>query len=102
MGQAGALLYSRSQDGGETWDIQHQFFEELGPNYLKCVPGDGYSWAAPRGDTLAFSVGFRTEDGYLMKSYDNGTTWTKSIVYDSPYSPYPGGPTPIYGAGDIT
>jgi len=102
MGQAGALLYSRSLDGGETWDIQHQFFEELGSNYLTRVPGDGYSWADPRGDTLAFCIGFRTEDGYIMKSYDNGTTWTKSVVYDSPYSPYPGGATPIYGAGDIT
>ncbi len=102
MGQNGALLYSRSLDGGETWDIEHHFFEELGPDHLTRVPGDGYSWADPRGDTLAFCVGFRTEDGYIMKSYDNGITWQKSIVYDSPYSPYPGGSTPTYGAGDIT
>jgi len=102
MGQPGALLYSRSLDGGQTWDILHQFFEELGSSFLTRVPGDGYSWAAPRGDTLAFCVGFRTENGYLMKSYDNGVTWEQSIVYQSPYSPYPGGSTPIYGAGDIT
>ena len=102
LGQDAALLYYRSQDAGQTWDIVEHYFEELGPTYLTKVNGDIYSWAAPRGDTLAFSVGFTTEDGYVMKSYDNGDTWQKIEVYNSPYSPYPGGPTPVFGAGDFT
>ncbi|MEZ5195355.1 MAG: hypothetical protein R2764_02825 [Bacteroidales bacterium] len=102
MGQPGALLYYRSQDGGQTWDILHHYFEELGPDHLTLVFGDTYSWAAPRGDTLAFSVGFTSEDGYVMKSYNNGDSWEKIEVYHSPYSPYPGGATPTFGAGDFT
>ena len=102
MGQGSALLYYRSSDGGQTWDIEHCFFDELGPDYFDGIPIDGYSWAASGGDTIAFSVGFKTQDGYIMKSFDNGDTWQKIIVYDSPYSPYQGGATPTYGAGDIT
>ena len=102
MGQPGALLYYRSLNGGETWDIEHEFFEELGPDFLTRVPGDGYSWADPRGDTLAFSAGFRSENGYIMKSFDNGDNWQKIAVYENPYSPYQGGATPVFGAGDFT
>jgi len=88
-GQSAALLYSRSQDGGETWDIQNELFTDLGSDYLSKINGDGYSWAQPIGNTLAFSVGFWTEDGYVMKSHDNGDNWEKTVVYDSPFSPYP-------------
>ena len=37
-----------------------------------------------------------------MKSYDNGSTWQKIQVYNSPFSPYTGGETPPFGAGDGT
>jgi len=101
-GMTSALLYYRSTDGGETWNIQHWLMDELNSNYFNGIGGDNYTWAEPRGDTLAFSVGFDTQDGYVMKSYDNGDNWTQIVVYDSPYTPYTGEATPTYCAGDGT
>ena len=98
----GAPLYYRSLDGGESWDIEHELLDDINSNYFSGVGGDGYSWADPKGETIAFSIGFHAEDGYVMKSFDNGDNWEKIVVYESPYSPYPGGATPLYGAGDET
>lgn len=101
MGQEnGALLYSRSTDGGETWDIENHFFEELGPDYFEAVGADGYAWAAPKDNTLAFSVGFDSGHGCIMKSTDNGDTWEFIEVFNCPFYPPPGEETPTFGAGD--
>jgi hypothetical protein len=101
-GMTAALLYYRSTDGGQTWNIQHLLMDELNSNYFNSIGGDYYSWAEPKGDTLAFSVGFHMQDGYVMKSYDNGDNWTQVVVYDSPYTPYTGGATPTFCGGDGT
>lgn len=100
MGQDGALLYYRSPDGGDTWDIEHYFFEELGPDYFINIEAESYSWAQPRGETIAFSIGFTHQNGYVMKSYDNGDTWEQILVYENPFTPYAGGETPTFGGGD--
>ncbi len=101
-GQGSAFLYSRSQDGGNTWDILHQYFPELGPDHINNIPRDCYSWAQPLGDTIAFTAGFTNLNGYVMKSYDNGDNWERITVYENPFSPYGGGETPDFGAGDGT
>lgn len=100
MGQDGALLYSRSTDGGATWDIQNYFFTELGPDYFVAIDADGYDWAEPVGNTIAFSVGFDSGHACIMKSTDNGDTWEFIQVYQCPFYPAPGGVTPSFGAGD--
>jgi len=102
MGQNGALLYSRSSDGGETWDIQNHFFDELGPDYFVNIEADGYAWAQPHGNTIAFSVGFDATPGCIMKSTDNGDTWEFIEVYQCPFYPPPGGVSADFGAGDGT
>jgi len=101
-GQDAALLYSRSSDGGDTWDIENHFFDELGPDYLTKVHADSYTWAAPHSNTIAFAVGFEAGHGCIMKSPDNGDTWEFMEVFNSPFYPEPGGATPIFGAGDGT
>jgi hypothetical protein len=101
-GMNGAVLYYRSLDGGETWDIQHELIPDIDVNYFNGIDGNGYAWAQPLGDTLAFSVGFKTQDGYVMKSYDNGESWEKITVFDSPFTPYPGGAAPLFPGGDAT
>ncbi len=102
MGQDGALLYSRSSDGGATWDIQNYFFTELGPDYFVAIDADGYDWAQPAGNTIAFSVGFDSGHACIMKSTDNGDTWEFIQVYQCPFYPAPGGVTPSFGGGDGT
>lgn len=101
-GQPTALLYYRSLDGGETWDIQHQIFDELGPDYFTEIGRDQYAWAEPKGETLAFSCGFSRESGFILKSEDNGESWIATQVYSNPFSPYQVGLTPNFGAGDGT
>jgi hypothetical protein len=69
---------------------------------LAGVSADDYAWAVPRGDTIAFVVFGGVADGFVMKSFDNGDTWTKVTFYQSP-DPFfdgNGGDLPRCGGGD--
>ncbi len=85
MGQQAVLLYSRSSDGGTTWDIDNHFFDELGPNYYTTMNGDIYEFADSKNGSLAFLVGDNWMDLVLMKSMDDGETWEKTIIWNCPY-----------------
>ena len=81
----GALMYCRSLDGGVTFSAWTQLPGLTSTSYA-WFAGDSYSFAEPRGDTLAFTFGGDLTDLVLMKSTDNGTTWTKTIIWHSLYS----------------
>lgn len=85
QGMNGALLYSRSTDQGETWDIQNTILPGLGSDSYPFISADEYVWANPRGDTIAFVVGSKFRDLVLMKTTDNGSNWSKSIIWQHPY-----------------
>ncbi len=84
-GQNGALTYSRSSDGGSTWDIFHASFPGTDASQYVGFGGDIYAFAEPKGNTLAFVYGDNWTDVFLMKSTDNGNTWTKTLIYQHPY-----------------
>lgn len=84
------LLYIRSLDGGVTWSEWQQLDGMTSAEYPG-FRGDIYEWAQPRGDILAFTVGYDWQDQFLMKSTDNGTTWTKTIIWPCPYNFWVGG-----------
>jgi hypothetical protein len=94
-GQDGAVLYMRSQDGGATWD-KSEVLEGLGSDYYTGFGGDNYSWAEPMGNTLAFVVTDDSQDFILMKSTDNGDTWTKTVVWARPYDAITAGADSMY------
>ena len=48
--------------------------------------GDSYAFAEPEGNTIAFTAGGDVIDLFLMKSIDNGTTWTKTVIWQSLYN----------------
>ncbi len=86
QGMTNQLLYYRSLDGGVTWDKNNYIIPEMISTDYTNYGADIYTWAEPHGDTLAFTVGDSWMDQFIMKSTDNGTTWTKTIIYNSPYN----------------
>ncbi|MCF8351889.1 MAG: T9SS type A sorting domain-containing protein [Bacteroidales bacterium] len=100
-GQDGALLYSRSPNGGESWDILHQIIEGTDSSYFTGHEPLVYAWAYPREQTIAFVLFDGVTDGIIMKSTDAGDNWEKIEFFDSPWD---GGPLPDstgkFGGGD--
>lgn len=84
-GMDGALLYCHSLDGGATFSAWQQLAGMTSAQYTSFT-ADVYAFAEPHGDTLAFTTGDSWQDQILMKSTDNGTTWTKTVIYHSPYN----------------
>jgi len=83
MGQDGALLYNRSTDGGESWDIQHQLIDGVGSDYYLNIRADDYM--AFKGNTVALLQSSAWKDLFLLKSTDNGESWEKIIIWEHPY-----------------
>jgi len=82
-GQDGALIYSRSFDGGLTWD-RNDVIPGLDSAFYPGWEADKYSLAEPRYNSLAFAINNSFNDLVLMKSSDNGDTWQKTIVWRYP------------------
>jgi len=76
-GLDGALLYWRSTDGGTTWDKNGIQLPGMTSDYYDNFNGDEYAWGSPHGDTIYFAVGGPYTDTFIMKSTDNGNSWTK-------------------------
>jgi hypothetical protein len=84
QGLDGALTYSRSTDGGVTWDINQVVLPQINASAgFFGFSGDQYSIDA-KGNTVAFVFGGFEESVVLMKSTDNGSNWTMTVVYGHP------------------
>jgi hypothetical protein len=100
QGLDGALLYSRSVDGGQTWFPENEILDGLTSSDIFGVEGDAYAWAPPKGDTIAFIVGDFAKDGVVLKSYDNGENWESMFYYQAPI-PLFGNEVPLPNHGGI-
>ena len=85
LGQPFGIVYSRSLDGGETWDIENVVLDGTGAEYYTEITADQYVWANPVGDTIAFIVASAFHDLFMMKSEDNGDNWSKTVIWEHPY-----------------
>lgn len=99
-GQENALLYYRSLDGGETWDISSMVFDEIGPDVFPKIDAETYIWAEPKGETIAFGVGFAGGNAYIFKSLNSGDTWDCTPVFETPWGGDVPADTDNYGSGD--
>ncbi len=86
-GLDGCLNYSRSQDGGQTWDIVRAIPPGVNDLEYNGFRADGYAIDAS-GSTVVFTSGNITDDWALWKSTDNGSTWTRSVIMDFPFTKY--------------
>jgi len=77
------ITYSRSQNAGESFDIIDYLIPEIGPEFYNGFGGDCYSLDV-QGETIAIVIGDAWTDVVLVKSIDNGSTWTKTIVKEHP------------------
>ncbi len=82
------LMYYRSQDGGDTWDVQDVLLPGMEDTTLfRSMDAQAYSIAA-NGNTVAIAIFPGWGDVRMYKSEDNGTTWTYKTVIDFPLDGY--------------
>jgi hypothetical protein len=85
QGQDGALLYYRSMDSGDTWEMQT--FPELDSSNFVNMSADAYSIHAEDG-VVAFAVFNDISDTFIMISDDAGDNWEYHILADFPVDLY--------------
>ena len=81
------MVYSRSLDGGTTWDIQHIML----PNYDSTITNNGGAdqYAIDcQGSTVVVANADLLQGVLVWKSTDFGTSWTRTIVDTFQYAPY--------------
>ncbi len=83
----GPLYYSRSTDDGVNWSPKAEIPGYIWGTDVFAVSADCYSIDA-KGDTIAIVAGDFGQDVTLLKSVDNGQTWTKRIVDEFPIPLY--------------
>ena len=85
QGLDGALLYSRSADGGANWDYENEVLEGLSSTYYAGFSADMYRIVSEGENNVAILVGDDWMDLVLMKSNDGGDTWTKTVIWEHPF-----------------
>ena len=86
-GLDGALVYYRSQDEGVTWDRKDIQLPGMDTSMYMGMGGDVYAIAA-QGETVVVAYFDDWGDSYIVKSIDNGDTWTKTTFLDFPVDKY--------------
>jgi type IX secretion system substrate protein len=86
-GLDGALNYSRSPDGGATWNIDRVAPPGVNSTEYAGFRADGYAIDS-RNDVVAFTSGGVIDDWAIWKSTDNGTTFTRTVIMDFPWTLY--------------
>lgn len=87
QGLDGAILYYRSTDQGETWDVQDLLLPQMDSTQFVGFDGDSYAIHA-RGNKVAFAVFGDLMDSFVMISEDNGDTWNYTSLVDFPVDLY--------------
>ncbi len=86
-GLDGAFNYSRSLDGGLTWDIVRIFLPGVNDTEYAGFRADGYAIDAKDNNVVIVS-GNIDDDWAMWKSTDNGTSFTRTVIQDFPFTKY--------------
>jgi hypothetical protein len=89
MGISSPTTYSRSTDGGNTWDIEHSLLP--GYDSVRYSSGGGDTYAiTERNGTVAVCIGGIGRDVAIWKSTDGGTNWTHMYADSFTHAPWNG------------
>ncbi|MEM1217716.1 MAG: T9SS type A sorting domain-containing protein [Bacteroidota bacterium] len=91
------LLYYRSNDGGETWEVQDQIIPGIDSSYYNIIDAESYTIDAS-GDQVAIGVFTQWGDIAVFTSVDGGDSWLRFQLHDFPLDKYDGNG---YTADDI-
>ncbi|HPE57952.1 MAG TPA: T9SS type A sorting domain-containing protein [Bacteroidales bacterium] len=94
QGLDGALLYSYSDDGGDSWIHDNIILDGMASDEYVGFAGDTYAFAEPKDNIVAFVVGDPWTGLFLMKSTDGGENFTKTVIWEHPY--------PMWTFGTVT
>src|SRR5690606_11995574 len=83
------MLYSRSMDGGGTWDKENILLPGYDSTRILNGGGDNYALDV-NGSTVAIVTGGLGDDVIMWKSTDDGNTFTRIIVDSFKYAPFNG------------
>lgn len=86
-GVDGHLLYYRSSDNGQTWEVKDQIIPGLDSSNYTSMSADAYALDANAG-VIAFAHFDDWNDITLYKSTDGGDNWDRIIVNDFPLENY--------------
>ncbi len=78
----GALLYWKSTDGGYTWAVQDSIIPQIDTADYTGFSADSYSIDA-RDSVVAIAVFDDFQPSFLLKSTDNGATWTRTVFWNT-------------------
>ncbi|MEZ5147248.1 MAG: hypothetical protein R2759_09240 [Bacteroidales bacterium] len=81
QGLDGALLYSYSDDGGDSWIHDNIILDGMASDEYVGFAGDTYAFAEPKDNIVAFVVGDPWTGLFLMKSTDGGENFTKTVLF---------------------
>jgi len=84
LGQDGTIVYMRSLDGGQNWDINGLVLPGMDSSFYNGFWEDTYSFAFPREGKLALLVAGPWTDMFIMASEDNGQSWEKTVIWEHP------------------
>ncbi|MEP7170039.1 MAG: hypothetical protein ABI855_11765, partial [Bacteroidota bacterium] len=96
----GVLTYSRSDDAGLTWNIQHQILPGMDSTRYYGVRGESYAIDV-KDSIVAICQGDFTNDWAMWKSTDNGNTWTKTVIDSFIQVANPDTITTVGGLGEV-
>ena len=83
------LLYYRSNDGGDTWEVQDQIIPGIDSSYYNVIDAESYTIDAS-GDQVAIGIFTQWGDVAVFTSVDGGDNWLRFQVHDFPLDKYDG------------
>jgi Secretion system C-terminal sorting domain len=86
-GMNGKVVFSRSKDGGATWDKVDYSIPGLDSTQWKAIGGESYAIDAVD-NYVAIGIFNWLNDVIVFKSNDGGDTWEKLTVYNFPIENY--------------